>query len=191
MRLGAKSRSTAIAIAIASAIGIALGQELPPAGPPGAEVAAQPEASLTPQQMLVDAKNYLPTMERGANVVRRQLTTAKEQKDVVKTLCLNDKLSQIELAIRTAKDRMDGLSSAVALSDVDRSRHQFTVLQVLRDRVNTLVSEANQCIGEETGFVGESEITVEIDPNIADTDPSEFPEDPLVSAPPVLSSPTL
>ncbi len=192
MRFGAKSRSAALAFALASAMGIAVAQQPAPSpGPPVIEVGGQKDVSLTPQQMLAEGKEYLPAMDRGANVVRRQLTTAREQKDVVKTLCLNDKLSQIELAIRTATDRLDGLANAVGQNDSDRARHQFTVLQVLRDRVLTLVSEANQCIGEETGFVGESNITVEIDPNIADTDPSEFPDDPLVSAPPVLSSPTL
>ncbi len=53
-------------------------------------------------------------MDRGANAVRQQLGVAREQKDVVKTLCLNDKLNQIDLAIRTATDRVDGLGAAVA-----------------------------------------------------------------------------
>ena len=62
---------------------------------------------------------------------------------------------------------------------------------MLRDRVRALVSEANQCIGEETDFLGDSRVIVEIDPNIPDTDPTEFPENPLISTPPVLSSPTI
>jgi hypothetical protein len=53
-----------------------------------------------------------------------------------------------------------------------------------------LVAEAQQCIGEETGFVGNSDVTMDIDPAIPDADPSNFPDDPLVSEPPVLSSPT-
>jgi len=141
--------------------------------------------------MLEKAKKYLPEMERGAEVVKVQLEAARQAKDVVKTLCLSDKAGQIDLAVRTATDRVNGLSGSAGQNDLDGSRHQFTVLQVLRERVNTLVSEARQCIGEETGFVGDSDVTFEIDPTIADTDPSEFPEDPLVSTPPVLSSPTL
>jgi hypothetical protein len=189
MKIGAKSRAAALAFAIASAIGVALAQQAVP--PPAVEVAGQKDVALTPEQMLAEAKEYLPAMDRGTNVVRRQLAAAREKKDVVKTLCLNDKLNQIDLAVRTATDRLDGLNNAVTQNDNDRARHQFTVLQVLRDRVNTLVSEANQCIGEETGFVGESKITVEVDPDIPEVDPSDFPDDPLVSAPPVLSSPTL
>jgi hypothetical protein len=190
MKFGAKSRALALGAAVVGALGVAAGQEAEPV-PPTVDVAGQKDVALTPQQMLEEAKGYLPAMDRGAAVVRRQLTVAREQKDVVKTLCLNDKLNQIDLAIRTGNDRLDGLANAVAQNDIDRVRHQFTVLQVLRDRVSTLVSEANQCIGEETGFVGDARVTVDIDPNIPEADPSEFPDDPLVSEPPVLSSPTL
>lgn len=189
MKFGAKSRSLAAALAVVLPIGLAVAQQSD--GPPDVDIGARVDVSLTPAEMLKQAKEYLPQMDRGANSVRQQLAAAREAKDVVKTLCLNDKLNQIDLAIRTATDRVDGLNNAVSQNDVDRARHQFTVVQVLRDRVNTLLSEARQCIGEDTGFIGDSEITLEIDPTIPETDPSEFPEDPFISAPPVLSSPTL
>ena len=133
--------------------------------------AAPAEGELSPDQMLTQARTALPAMDRAATAVRRQLATAREQKDVVKSLCLNDKLNQIDLAIRTATDRVSGLEAAVSANDPERSRHQYTVIMVLKDRVTTLTSEANQCIGEETGFVGESNVTVEVD-GVPDTDPS-------------------
>jgi hypothetical protein len=140
----------------------------------------------TPAQMVAAAKAALPAMDSSAQVVRRQLTLAREQKDVVKSLCLNDKVNQIDLAIRTATDRVGGLESAANANDLERARHQYTVVQVLKDRVSTLVSEANQCIGEETGFVGESTVTVEVE-GVPNTDPSEFPTSPVVSPRPVVS----
>jgi hypothetical protein len=130
-------------------------------------------------------------MEKLRATVAEQLADAKKKKDVVKALCLDDKVKQMKLATDTAKDRVVDLTSAVSQNDPDRSRHEFTVIQVLRERVQALIAEAQQCIGEETGFVGNSDVTVEIDPAVPDTDPSDFPDDPLVSEPPVLSSPTL
>ncbi len=161
----------------------------PTAPPP--EITTQRDVKLSPAEMQAKADVYLPEMDQGAGNVRRQLQQARTARDVVKVLCLNDKLNQIDVAIRTARDRASSLKGAVEHSDADRARHEFTILQVLRDRVRTLVAEANQCIGEETGFVGESRVTVSIDPNIPDTDPSEFPDNPVISEPPVLSSPTL
>jgi hypothetical protein len=186
MNMGGKLRGLAVALAISSGLGVAFAQgETAPAGetPPPSDPAA-----MSPQQMLASAKAMLPAMDRVATGVRRQLTRAREQKDVVKALCLNDKLNQIDLATRTATDRVAGLEAAVSANDAERTRHQYTVIQVLEDRVNTLSAEANQCIGEETGFVGESAVTVEVE-GVPDTDPSEVPSPPVVSNPPVTSIP--
>jgi hypothetical protein len=53
------------------------------------------------------------------------------------------------------------------------------------------VTEANECIGEEIGRLGESEVTVEVDPNIPRTDTAQVPVTQVISSPPVLSSPIL
>lgn len=192
MGLTKKSWAVAAGITVVSALGVATAQTPAPAGaPPPPEVGAQRDVALTPAQMSVEADNYMARMDQGAAGVRAQLTQAREQRDVVKVLCLNDKLNQIDVAIRSARDRMATLKGAAGRNDLDRSRHEFTVIQVLRDRVQALVAEANQCIGEETGFIGDSQVTVNIDPSIPDTDPAETPDDPFVSPPPVLSEPPI
>lgn len=175
------------AVVLLSGIGAAVAQEDTPEKT--IEVTSQQEVKLTPQQMLETANKYRPEMEKAAYSVRTQLQISRQQRDVVKALCLNDKLNQIDLAIRTANDRITSLTAAVNQNDADRAKHEFTVVQVLRERVNTLVTEANQCIGEETGFVGDQELTVNIDPSIPDTDPTEYPSDPVFTEPPILSSP--
>jgi hypothetical protein len=185
MKTGGFLRGIVAMFAVVGSLGGANAQEPAPTDAAAPAVEAEPT---TPAEMLEAAKAVLPMMDRNAQIVRRQLTLAREQKDVVKALCLNDKLNQIDLAIRTATDRVSGLESAVAANDLERSRHQYTVVMVLRDRVNTLVSEANQCIGEETGFVGESAVTVEIE-GVPDTDPSEYPTDPIVNPTPITSPP--
>jgi len=146
--------------------------------------------NLTPQQMLQKARGFKPMMDNDAAAVQRQASEAKQKHDVVKSLCLSDKLSQIHVAVSTAAGRIDTLEAAVSHNDADGAKHEFTIVQVLKDRSAALVAEANQCIGEETGFIGESTVTVTIDPSIPNADPSVFPNDPIVAEPPVVSSPT-
>jgi hypothetical protein len=136
---------------------------------------ANPVDAVTPQQMRTQAQTFLPQMDQSAQTVRRQLEQSRESRDVVKVLCLNDKLNQIDVAIRAARDRMPVLMAALDKDDIDNSRHEFAVLQVLRDRVRTLVQESNQCIGEEAGFVGESKVIVSIDPGIPSNDQTLLP----------------
>lgn len=159
--------------------------------PPVAEVQASQDVELTPQQQLEKGNEYLSGMERDATSVRRMLEEARAARDVVKVLCLNDKLSQMNVANRSAKDRLEALSTAAGRNDVDRARHEFTVLDVLKERVATLNSEAKQCIGEETGFVGDTAVSVDVDPNIPDVDPDVLGIEPdIIIETPVLSSPT-
>ena len=168
-------------------VGAALAQQ--GASPTNVGVDSQQDVNLTPAQMLQRARAFKPQMEANAASVQRQASEAKQKHDVVKSLCLGDKLSQIHVAVSTATGRIDALEAAATHNDADRAKHEFTIVQVLKDRASSLVSEANQCIGEETGFVGDSKVTVTIDPNIPDTDPSEFPNNPIVSQPPVVASP--
>lgn len=198
MKTGGLVRGLVAMIAVVGVFGAAYAQEATTTAstPPPAAPEAEPS---TPAQMVAAAKALLPTMDTSAQVVRRQLTIAREQKDVVKALCLNDKLNQIDLAIRTATDRVGGLESAASANDLERSRHQYTVVLVLKDRVATLVSESNQCIGEETGFVGESAVTVEVvgvpnvDPTEPQNNPPTFVPSPVVSPipNPTVASPTM
>lgn len=183
-----------LSVVTLTGVGVAIAQEGSGSTAPSAgaqELKGGADVSLTPKQMLDRVRGAIPQMDSLRGAVVEQLAESKKRKDVVKALCLDDKAKQMKLAIDTAKDRVLDLTAAAAQNDADRSKHEFTVIQVLRERVQTLVTEAQQCIGEETGFIGSSNIIVDIDPAIPNADPSDFPDDPFVSEPPLLSSPTL
>ena len=143
-----------------------------------AQVGFQRKTQLTPQEQLAEAGKHLARMEQASTSVRRMLEEARRQRDVVKTLCLNDKLSQVNVATRSARDRRQQLQAAVNRNDAELSNHEFTIMTVLRQRVEQLVAEANQCIGEEAAFIGDTRTTVSVDPSIPPNDtpyPSEQP----------------
>lgn len=180
---------TALLGLLLGGFGIASAQSGSSAASTSAAVTASTPTDLGPQQMRAQAQTFLPQMDQSAQTVRRQLEQSRESRDVVKVLCLNDKLNQIDVAIRAARDRMPALSAALDKNDTDNSRHEFAVLQVLRDRVRTLVQESNQCIGEEAGFVGESKVIVNIDPAIPSNDQTVLPSqtDTVIALPPPAS----
>jgi hypothetical protein len=160
--------------------------------PADGQVGFQRKTQLSPQEQLAESTRSLGRMQQAASAVRKQLEEARRQRDVVKTLCLNDKLSQIDVAIRSARDRIQSLQSAVARKDTELSNHEFTILTVLRQRVEQLTAEANQCIGEESAFVGDTRVKTTIDPGIAPDDTPYPPNDPtLVAGVPQCTSCTL
>ncbi len=159
-----------------------------PAGAVASDRVAPTTPDLSPPQMLAEVTAFLPQMEAGALRVREQVEQARVARDVVKLLCLRDKLSQIEVALGSARDRAETLRGAAGRGDREQAAHEYVVLTVLRDHVAAMVAEANQCIGEEEGFIGDSAVTMEIDPDIPDGS-TEFPDDPLLSVPPLTTSP--
>jgi hypothetical protein len=146
-------------------------------------------AVLSPGERVDQGKEFVAGIERSAQSIQRQLQSARKDRDVVRVLCLNDKLNQVDVALRSAQDRASALNAAAERKDADRSRHEYTVLEVLSDRVRALVNESNQCIGEETGFVGEAEVSVSIDPNLPAGDTGFGAETYALPAPPNISSP--
>ena len=160
-----------------------------PSPTPGdTSVGMQRQVNLSPQEQLKQADVFLVRMGVTGTNVRHLLEQARAQRDVVKTLCLNDKLNQIDVAQRSARDRRASLDQAVKRSDSDLANHEFTILTVLRQRVEQLSAEANQCIGEEAVLFGETKIVTTIDPNLPREDPSSYPDNPIVSLPPPCAS---
>lgn len=140
-----------------------------------AQIDFQRQAQLSPQDELTEADRAVGKMESAAAGVRKQLEQSRKQRDVVKTLCLDDKLSQIDVAIRSARERKISLQAAAASKNIELSHHEFTVMQVLRQRGDQLVAEANQCIGEESAYTGESKVTVTVDPEVSRTEQGGYP----------------
>jgi hypothetical protein len=167
------------------------GQPAPDASGQGT-VGFQRKTSLTPQEQVGESAKHIARMEQAAAGVRKMLEEARKQRDVVKTLCLNDKLSQVDVAIRSGRDRRTQLQAAVNRNDSELANHEFTILTVLRQRSEQLVAEANQCIGEEAAFVGDTRTQVTIDPSIPpDETPYPATDPTLVVSPPPCTSCTL
>ncbi|UQA58258.1 hypothetical protein [Polyangium aurulentum] len=179
-------------LALLVATGIAAAQadtpQQAPPPPPDTNAGLGRQVTLSPNEQLTQTNIFLTRMDNARLIVRRLLEQARTQRDVVKTLCLNDKLNQIDVAIRSARERKQSLELAAKRSDTDLSTHEFTILTVLRQRVEQLSAEANQCIGKEVDVLGESAaVTTTIDPTIPDEKADHRPPTVIIEPPPSAS----
>lgn len=173
--------SSVVALALC---GVAIAQPAP-APPPGtpatpgqppADVGLSRQVNIPPAEQVAQSQADLAKMEGTRDQVRRQLMEARASRDVVKTLCLNDKLSQLNVAISSAQERNDALNAAVKSNDTDLATHEFTIMTVLRQRSDQLSAEANQCLGEEIGRPDEkASVVMKVDKDLPSDDPSEYP----------------
>jgi hypothetical protein len=136
MRIHATLRWTAVTAFVLAAAGPATAQSAggTATGAADAQVGFQRTQKLAPADELAQADAIIAHMDQSSNTVRRQLESARAARDVVKTLCLNDKLSQIDVATRSARDRQAALQAAVQRNDAELADHQFTVLTEHRRR---------------------------------------------------------
>jgi hypothetical protein len=129
---------------------------------PGEEVAASAASST----VMIDQ------MQSASTEVRHALQAARAQRDVVKVLCLNDKLNQLDVAVRTARERRAELVESTARADVEGVKHHSILLTTLRERSRVLAAEARQCVGQPTP--GEPDHVQPVAPPDL-PDPTEYP----------------
>jgi hypothetical protein len=177
----------AAVLGVAAGAGAQTGGTGTVSGGADAQVGFQRRTSLSPQQEMAEGDVAIARMEQGSSTVRKMLEQARTTRDVVKTLCLNDKLNQIDVAVRSARDRKTALQAAASRNDQELSNHEFNILTVLRQRAEQLTAEANQCIGEEAAFIGATNVVQTIDPTLPPTDDTQYPptDNTIVSAPPL------
>jgi hypothetical protein len=135
----------------------------------GGSVGFAGRTTLSPDQELGMAQAYVSKAEVVASSIQDKLRKARQAHDVVKTLCLNDKMSQIDVAVRALKERVAALTAAAGRNDKELANHEFTISSVLSQRSEQLGTEGNQCVGEDTNFNGTTFVSAVIDSNIVPT----------------------
>lgn len=157
--------------------GVALAQNQDEDGQPTrADVQFRRQANLSGPEQISRGEQYIATMRGIRARVQTMLGAARRERDIIKVTCLNDKLTQIDVNSRTATDRLASLREAVGRNDDGARNHEFTILSVLKQKIDTLSLEADQCAGIEGDVFGRPSLEVTIDPNITSEDPTEFQE---------------
>jgi len=144
--------------------------------------------TLTPQETQAQARDYYKKMQETQRRVQTLQSKAKKDKDMVKLNCVNDKLMQLKGHMTVTDQSMSSLTLDIAKSDDTARQHEFTRITILYQKVVTLGTEAEQCIGEDVSYVGATRVDVEIDPSIPPEDPTQ-PDLPVpdVTRPPEAS----
>jgi hypothetical protein len=104
--------------------------------------------------------------------VSNLLKEARAAKDVVQLNCINEKLVQIKGLLKISENASVKMYEAISGAQEDTINHEFTKITVAHQRCVTLGAEAEQCVGEIAVYTGQTEVTVEIDEDIPENDPT-------------------
>jgi hypothetical protein len=177
---------------------LAMAQTPPPPAPrspaPPAPVSApQEKASEIPDAQKISRSAAAVTQMRGTlKVVLSKLEEARNTKDVVKLNCVNEKLTQVKGLLRISEQSDVALQEAVAKKDETAADHEYTKVAIAQTKVETLRSEAEQCIGQ-LAFRTDENLSVEVlvPSDLPGGDPTNPPPPTPVTVNPPPASPTL
>lgn len=143
-------------------------------------------AELSDSEKLDLAIGYLAEMKGVLGHVLRLLTDAREEKDVIKVNCVNEKLTNIKGLIRISEQAEMTLQEALAKGEKDTATHEFHKISISHQKIKILRTEAEQCVGELAFAVGKTTVEVEIDKDqVPEDDPTdiELPETNIIRPP--------
>jgi len=158
-----------------------------PAKPAPAEAPGQGKI-LSPTDMVAQSKEFMTKMQAVLSRVVQLQEVARKQKDIIKLNCVNDKLVQVKGNMNVAETATTSLHESIARNDEAQRQHEFTRISLTNQKVQVLGTEAENCIGEDLTYVGQTDVKVEIDPTIPEADPTrDVIPPPVIERPPVAS----
>jgi len=165
-----------LAAAVAAALALpATAQQAPARVPTGPE-------------MLDKADKDVAAMRQALKQVLQRLEESREEKDVVKLNCVNEKLTQIKGLLKVAEQADISLQEAVARRD-DSAQADLAKVGMAKGKVDQLRTEAEACVGQLAYVVDErTQVEVEVPANLPKGDPTDRePPPPVLVRPPPAS----
>lgn len=136
------------------------------------------------------AAEYLVEMRSNLTKGLAILRDAREDKDALRLQCVNEKIAAMKGVLRISEDANISLQETLATQATERARYEFNKVRTSKNKMAELVSAAQNCVGADAVYTGDSQVEVEIDPSVANYDPyygnPDFfftPEDTLASPP--------
>jgi hypothetical protein len=175
--------ATAAALFGAAVVGVAFAEEPRTAG----ELPVKSSAALTADERLQQADATVRRGQQLAERMTRMLDEARRDKDILRANCVNRKLTEVNANARNVEQRRKALKDAVDAKDEGRMNHEYTVLSVLGQKLDSLNVEASQCLGQSVYEPGAAQVTTTVPATAPTLNPSVVPTPP--PPPPSISIP--
>lgn len=119
----------------------------PARGAPPAPVATRAEPPLRGKELLDRAASEILRLRRGLEEILSRVEDARNERDLVKLLCTDDKLSRVKVLVTVAERAETTLAEAIATQD-ESVMIEYSKIAIARGKVDALRAEAAACIGQ-------------------------------------------
>jgi hypothetical protein len=119
--------------------------------------AAKPQKLTSDSDKLEASADHLARMKAGLKQVLGRVEEARNEKDVVKLNCTNEKLTQIKSLLKVAEQADAALHEAVSNRDPSADA-ELSKVAIARAKIDALRGESEQCIGQLAYIVDEKTV---------------------------------
>jgi hypothetical protein len=129
------------------------------ASPASAQLSTGQKVS-TDAEKLEASADHIARMKTALKQVLGRVEEARNEKDVVKLNCANEKLTQIKALLKVAEQADIALHEAVSSHDAG-AEAELSKVAIARAKIDGLRAEADQCIGQ-LAYIVDEKTTVEV-----------------------------
>ena len=129
-------------------------------------LASSAGAQTSSQRVTSDAEkleasaDHIARMKAALKQVLGRVEEARNEKDIVKLNCVNEKLTQIKSLLKVAEQADISLHEAISNRDPG-AESEFSKVSIARAKIDALRGEADQCIGQ-LAYIVDEKTTVEV-----------------------------
>ena len=121
------------------------------------------------EEKSVRTRRAVDGMRGALSKVLRYLEEAREQRDVLKLNCVNEKLTAIKGLLRVSEQASVTMMEALATKDVTVAQHEYEKIMIAASKTDELSAESEVCIGELAVYSGQTSVTVEVNDEVIST----------------------
>ena len=123
-------------------------------------------------QKLSQARTMIERMRQILSKVLEALKNAREERDITKINCVNEKLTQVKARLKAAEDKIVSLEEKLIRRE--SAADDFNLISIAASHCEQLLAEVDACVGEMAVYSGETQVEVTTDETVPEGDPVQM-----------------
>ena len=138
-----------------------------------AELAKPMVEDVSDAEKATRARSAVARMSEILSKVLKYLADARDERDVIKLNCINEKLSSIKGLLKISEQASVLLQESIVKGDGDVAQHEFEKISLALSKCEQLYSDSESCVGELAVYAGETRVEM-VTEGVSKEDPNQL-----------------
>ncbi len=132
-------------------------------------------------------QEHVTRMKEILTKVLTHLEEARDEKDIVKLNCVNEKLTNVKGLLKISEDGDVKMQEALARRNSEDAQHEYEKIAIARSKCEQLMAESESCVGELAVYAGDTQVEVVMEGEVPGNLAENIPVVEIIVRPPAAS----